>query len=74
MTPAEIALVIMLLEQAITAGKDLYDAAQLKDMVALQVKLTAQLAQTTTDRGTANADIDARDKALEKELSTKPTP
>jgi len=69
MTPAEIALLISLLQAAITQGQAMYDAEQLKDMAALLVKLQAQLAQMATDEQTANADIDARDKALETDLA-----
>lgn len=71
MTPAEIALAIAALQWAITQGQALFTAEQLKDMADLQVKLTAQLAATSQDRATANADIDARDKALEQDLDKK---
>jgi hypothetical protein len=72
MTPAEIALIIALLQAAIDEGQKLYDASQLKDMAALLTKLQAQLAATSQAGATANADIDARDKALEVELAAAP--
>ena len=68
LTPAEIALILPLIQQAIQLGEKVYEAWQLQDMAALEAKLQAQLQQTTQDRQTANADIDARDKALEDEL------
>jgi len=71
MTPAEITLLITLLETAIQKGEEMYTASQLKDMAALLVKLQAQLAETQQDRVTANADIDARDKQLEQDLAKK---
>jgi len=71
MTPAEIAIVISLLQAAIQQGEAMYTAAQLKDMAALQVKLMAQLEQMSADEKTANDDIDARDKALEQDLAKK---
>lgn len=69
LTPEEIALIISLLQAAVTEGKSLYDAYQLKAMADLQSKLSAQLATSAQDRQTANADIDARDRALEADLS-----
>lgn len=68
MTPAEIALLITLLQAAIEKGEELYAASQLKDMAELQAKLQMQLTATAADRATANADIDARDVTLETEL------
>ncbi len=69
MTPAEIALLISALQFALTEGKDLYDASQLKALADLEVKLQGQIATTQQDRATANADIDARDKQLEADLA-----
>jgi hypothetical protein len=68
MTPAEIALVVQILQWAITEGKAVYDAMQLKAIADLQAKLEAQLTTTQQDRSTANTDIDNRDKALEAKL------
>jgi len=68
MNAAEISLLITLIQAALTEGKDLYDAYQLKQMADLEVKLQAQLAQTHQDRAEVNANIDARHKALEDEL------
>lgn len=69
LTPEEIALIISLLQSAVTEGKALYDAYQIKAMADLQAKLADQLNTSAQDRQTANADIDARDKALESDLS-----
>lgn len=68
MTGAEIALIITLLETAISKGEEMYTAAQLQDMAALLVKMQAQLVEVQKDRTIANDDISARDKALEDEL------
>jgi hypothetical protein len=67
-TPAEIGLLITAVQCALTEGKDLYDAAQLKALADLEVKLQGMLTTVQADRATANADIDARDKALEQKL------
>lgn len=69
MTPEEIALVISLVQMALTEGKSLYDAYQLKQLADLEAKLQSQIAGVQQDRATANADIDARDKALEADLA-----
>jgi len=71
MTPDEIALVISLVQWALTTGKDAYDAYQLKALADLEAKLQGQIATAQQDRETANADIDARDKALEADLAAK---
>lgn len=71
MTAAEITLIITLLQTAISKGLDAYTASQLQDMADLLVKMQAQLAEVQKDRQTANADIDARDKALEQDLAKK---
>jgi hypothetical protein len=68
-TPAEIALLLPLIQQAIALGESVYEAWQLKDMAALEAKLAAQLETTTADRKQANDDIDARDAQLEKDLA-----
>lgn len=68
MTPAEIGLLISLVQLALTEGKDLYDAAQLKALADVQVKLQAQLDETGQDRLVTTADIAARDKEIEAEL------
>jgi hypothetical protein len=70
MTPDEIALLVTLLQTALTEGKDLYDASQLKAMADLLVKLQAQLAETQQDRLVANTNVAARDKEIEDELSS----
>lgn len=67
-TPEEIALAISAIQWAITEGKALYDAEKLKNMADLLAKLQAQAPEVAQDRATANADIDARDKALEEDL------
>lgn len=72
LTPGEISLIISALQWAITEGKALYDAEQLQSMADLLARLQAQQAQVEQDRQTANADIDARDKALEAELDKAP--
>lgn len=72
LTPGEISLIISALQWAITEGKALYDAEQLQSMADLLARLQAQQAQVEQDRQTANADIDARDKALEAELDKTP--
>lgn len=69
MTPAEVSLLISALGWAVQTGKDVYDAAQLKEMADLQLKLQSQLSTTEQDRVTANANIDARDKQLEADLA-----
>jgi hypothetical protein len=69
LTPAEITLLINLIQTAITEGKDIYDASQLKAAADLEVKLQAQLTATAQDRAEVNASIDARDKALEADLA-----
>jgi hypothetical protein len=69
LTPAEITLLITLIQTALTEGTDIYDASQLKAMADLEAKLQAQLSTTAQDRATANADIDARDKQLEADLA-----
>jgi hypothetical protein len=74
MTPAEIALLITLVQAAITQGEAMYTASQLKDLAELETKLQAQLTATQGDRATANADIDTRDKELEDELAAAPEP
>lgn len=71
LTPGEISLIISALQWAITEGKALYDAEQLKQMTDLLAQLQAQLATVQKDRATANADIDARDKQLEQDLAKK---
>ena len=71
MTAAEITLIITLLQTAIAKGEEMYTASQLQDMADLLVKMQAQLAEVQADRKTANADIDARDKALEQDLDKK---
>ena len=68
MTPDEIALVISLVQMALTEGKSLYDAYQLKSLADIEAKLQSQIAMVQQDRAAANADIDARDKALEADL------
>ena len=72
LTPGEVALAINAITWAITQGSALFDALQIKELTDLLAKLQAQLAQVQQDRATANADIDARDKALEAELAKKP--
>lgn len=72
LTPGEISLIISALQWAITEGKALYDAEQLQSMADLLARLQAQQAQVEQDRQTANADIDARDKALEADLDKAP--
>ena len=68
-TPAEIELLITLVQAAITEGKDLYDASQLKALADIGVKLAAQLQQTAQDRVVAEADIDGRDAQIEAEIA-----
>ena len=76
MTGAELVLLLGLVQQAIVAGKDVYDASQLKALADLAVKLQAQLIQTATDRATANKDITDRDNQLQIDLdaASKKTP
>lgn len=68
MTPAELELLISLVQWGLTEGKDLYDAAQLKAMADLVVKLQAQLAATAQDRVTVEAAVEARDAEIDAEL------
>lgn len=68
MTPAELELLISLVQWGLTEGKDLYDAAQLKAMADLEVKLQAQLAATAQDRVTVEAAVEARDAEIDAEL------
>lgn len=72
MTPAEIALLLTLLDDAIVAAKDAADAAQLKKLEDVAAKLRAQLLSNTADLEQLNADVKARDEALEAELAPKP--
>lgn len=69
LTPGEISLIISALQWAITEGKALYDAEQLQNMADLLASLQAQLAQIHKDRQASDADIDARDAQLEKDLA-----
>ena len=71
LTPGEVSLAINAITWAITEGSALFDALQIKELTDLLAKLQAQLGQVQQDRATANADIDARDKALEADLAKK---
>jgi len=71
LTPGEVSLIISALQWAITEGKALYDAEQLQNMTDLLAALQSQLAQVQKDRQDSDADIDARDKALEADLAKK---
>lgn len=68
MTPAELALLLSLVQWGLTEGKDLYDASQLKALADLEVKLQAQLAATVQDRLTVETAVAARDAEIDAEL------
>jgi hypothetical protein len=69
MSPAEIELLLELVQAAIAAGEEMYDAAKLKQLADLEVKLQAQLSTTAQDRLSATGDIAAREQAFEDELA-----
>lgn len=69
LSPSEISLIISALQWAITEGKALYDAEQLQSMTDLLARLQAQAPEVQKDRQTSDADIDARDGRLEKDLA-----
>lgn len=70
MTPAELSLLISLVQLALTEGTDLYDASKLKELADLEVKLQAQLAATAQDRATTEAAVKARDAEIESEIAS----
>lgn len=66
--PANDALLLSALEGALQAGETLYTDLQLKSLTELLAAVKANTAQLATDVQTMDADVDARDKALQADL------
>lgn len=66
--PANEALLISLVEAAISGGKTIVNDIELKSLNDLLAAVRANTAQLANDVKTMDADIDARDKALEADL------
>jgi len=67
--PANEAILISLIEGAVQGGKTLYSDLQLKELNDLLAAVRANISQLGTDVQKMDADIDARDKALEADLA-----
>lgn len=69
--PANEAILIGLIEGAVQGGKTIYDDLQLKSLNDLLAAVKSNTAQLASDVKTMDADVDARDKALEADLAKK---